>query len=204
MKKLLLVVISIALVGILVMAGCASQTPAPKPAPAPAPAPAPTAAPAPAPAPSPTAAPAPKPTAAQKTWKLKYAFEQPTNATHTMWGHQPFADSIEKATNGREKVELYPLSTIMKSSNAYEGVKSGIAELAWLFTGYYPNQFDLLDSVTLPFIAPNAEVAGRTTWALYQKYPEIRAQTADVKVLTAYASEPYWFITVKKQIKKNR
>jgi TRAP-type C4-dicarboxylate transport system substrate-binding protein len=55
--------------------------------------------------------------------------------------------------------------------------------------------------LSVPFIVPNAEVAGRVTWALFQKFPEIQNQWKDVKVLTIWTTDPYVFITTKKQIK---
>jgi len=85
--------------------------------------------------------------------------------------------------------------------NAPEGIKSGIAEVAWLFTGYFPGQFEPFDAVTLPFIAPSGEVASRVIWALYNKFPELQAVTADFKVLTAWTSAPYYLLTTKKHVK---
>jgi TRAP-type C4-dicarboxylate transport system substrate-binding protein len=73
--------------------------------------------------------------------------------------------------------------------------------MAHVFAGYYPGQFDLLDCISLPFMAPNGEVASRAAWALYQKYPEIQAQTKKAKMLTIWTTEPYFFLTTKKQIK---
>ncbi len=108
---------------------------------------------------------------------------------------------VERVTNGRVKVTMYPLDSLMKSVNAPEGIKSGIADVAWLFTGYFPGQFDQFDSVTLPFITPNGEVASRTIWALYNKFPEIQAATKDYKVLTAWTSSPYYLLTTKKHVK---
>lgn len=55
------ILLPLLLIGLMVLAGCASPAPTPAPAPAPAPAPTPTPAPTPAPAPAPTPAPTPAP-----------------------------------------------------------------------------------------------------------------------------------------------
>jgi len=146
------------------------------------------------------AAPAPAP-APEKTWNLKLAHEQTEANDFHVYGHVPWAQNVEKATNGRVKVTIFPNQVLMKSKDAWEGVQSGIADVAWIFTGFFPGQFDLLDSISLPFMAPNAEVASRTAWALYEKFPEIQAQSADAKILTVWTTEPYWFLTTKKHIK---
>jgi TRAP-type C4-dicarboxylate transport system substrate-binding protein len=80
-------------------------------------------------------------------------------------------------------------------------VQTGIAHQSHIFTGYYPSVFDLLDCIALPFMAPNAEVASRAAWDLYQKYPEIQTQMKAAKVMAIWATEPYFFLTTKKQIK---
>ena len=152
-----------------------------------------------APAPAPTAK--ASPTAPVKTWNLKMHHEHATTSPYQIYGHQPWADAIEKATNGRVKVTIYPMQTLMKGKDSWDGVQSGVADMAHVFTGYYPGIFELLDCISLPFLARNAEVASRTAWALYQKYPEIQAQMKNAKVLTIWTTYPYIFLTPKKQIK---
>ena len=51
--------------------------------------------------------------------------------------------------------------------------KAGTADMGWLFTGLYPDNLPLLKPV-LPFMFPNAEVGGRVTWEIFNKYPEIQ------------------------------
>ena len=53
--------------------------------------------------------------AAGKTWNLKLSHEQPPDSYYQLYGHIPFAQAIEKATNGRVKVTIYDSSTLMKS-----------------------------------------------------------------------------------------
>ncbi|MBN2062133.1 MAG: TRAP transporter substrate-binding protein [Deltaproteobacteria bacterium] len=136
----------------------------------------------------------------QKTWNLKMHHEQAETSPYQVYGHVPWAQDVEKATNGRVKITIYPMQTLMKSKDAWEGVKSRIADISWIFTGYFPGQMDLIDAITLPFMSPSGHVGSRVAWALYQKFPEIQAQVDDVKILTCWTSEPYRFITTKKQI----
>jgi TRAP-type C4-dicarboxylate transport system substrate-binding protein len=138
---------------------------------------------------------------AEKVWELRMHEEHPTTSPFHVYGHVPWVKDIEKATNGRVKITIYPMRTLMKGTESWNGVKTGIAHMAHVFAGYYPGQFDLLDVISLPFIAPNGEVASRVAWALYNKYPEIQAQSKDAKMLTIWTTEPYFFLTSKKQIK---
>lgn len=190
-------IILVALVFTLIPA-CAQPAPAPYPVFTPSPAPAP--APVPAPAPSPTAKPAP--VSVQKTWQLKAHHQSPADGIHQKYGYEPWIQDVEKATNGRVKMTIYPNQTIMKQQDTWEGIKSGIADIAFQLVPWsYPGVFDLTEVTMLPFAVPNATVGSKTALALYQKFPEMQKQFADVKVLSFYTSDPYVFITTKKQIK---
>ena len=140
-------------------------------------------------------------TPVQEIWNLKMHHDQTATAPYHLHGHLPWIQDIERVTNGRVKITIYPQETIMKSMEVWEGIQSGIADIAWIFQGYYPHQFDLSDSVTLPFIVPNAEIGSKIAWNLYHKYHEIQAQMTNMKVLSVCTSDPYFFLTTRKQVK---
>lgn len=138
--------------------------------------------------------------AAQYTIKLHY--EMPTTAPLAKYGFEPWAKDLEKATNGKVKVQTYPGDTLFKTkTDAVEAIKAGIADIAFMFAWAFSPQFDLTDVLSVPFIAPNAEVASRATWEVFQKFPELQQQWKDVKLLAVWTTDPYIFITTKKQIK---
>ena len=138
----------------------------------------------------------------KKTWTIKFHYEQPTTAPLPVYGFEPWAKDVERVTNGRVKMEIYPGDTLFKTkTDAVEAVKAGIADVAFMYAWAFAPQFDLIDAISIPFLAANAEVASRTVWALYQKFPEIQAQWRDVKLLSAWTTDPYIFITTKKQIR---
>lgn len=140
--------------------------------------------------------------AGQKTWTIKLHYEMPNTAPLPVYGFEPWAKAVEKATNGRVKVQIFPGDTLFKTrKDAVEAIKAGLADVAFMYAWAFSPQFDLIDAISIPFLAPNAEVNSRTTWALFQKFPEIQAQWKDVKLLSAWTTDPYIFITTKKQIK---
>lgn len=142
------------------------------------------------------------PTAAPKpTWTLKMAFEMGPLQLATTGGHKPWAEDVARVTNGRVKVELFPSATLFQVKDSIDGIKSGLADVACFYGWIVPGQFDRLDVVQLPFMFTSAEAGGRSTWAVYNKFPEIQEQWKDVKVLAAWTTDPYVFITTKKQIK---
>ncbi len=109
---------------------------------------------------------------------------------------------IEQATKGRVKIEEYYAQTLTKGPNAWEATKSGVADIAWGFHGYWAGMTPLADVVTLPFMPfKSAEQASGILWQLYEKFPALRAQFKDVKVLSLYTTSPYFLINSKKEIK---
>lgn len=176
-----------------------AQPEVPRPAPAPMPIPAPVVPSAPAPRPAPV--PRPIPTAMQGTWNLKMYHEQTVTSPYHLRGHLPWTQDVERATNGRVKITIYPLQTLMKPMDAWEGIKSGAVDIAWMFSGYLSHQLDLSESITLPFIVPNGDTGSRVAWNLYQRFPEIQTQTTDVKILSVCTTEPYLWLTTRKQVK---
>jgi TRAP-type transport system periplasmic protein len=147
-------------------------------------------------APATTAAPT-----STKTWNLKLSHEQAPTAMFNVNGWEPWARDVERVTNGRVKITIYPSQTLMKTTEAWEGVKSGIADLSWTGTGMYPGKFTFLDSVTLPFIVPSGEVSSRVVWSLYQKFPELQSRLEEVKILAVFSTDPYMFVSSKKNYK---
>lgn len=136
-----------------------------------------------------------------KTWTLKMSVVNPTTAPLYTAGHKPWADDVERVTNGRVKVQIYPNDTLMATKDAYDGVASGLADVALFYGWIQPGRFDRLDVTQLPFMFKNAEAGSRTAWAVFNKFPEIQEQWKDVKVLAVWTTDPYVFITAKKQIK---
>ena len=146
--------------------------------------------------------PLPASASGQKTWTIKVHYEQPNTAPLPVYGFHPWAKAVEKATKGRVKAQFYPGDTLFKTrTDAVEGIKAGLADVAFMYAFAYDPQFDLIDVLTVPFFAPNGEVGSRVGWALYEKFPEIRAQWKDVKLITSWTTDPYIIITTKKQIK---
>jgi len=141
--------------------------------------------------------------ALSKTWTIKMHYEMPNTAPLPVYGFHPWAKAVEEVTKGRVKVELYPSDTLFKTrTDVVEAIKSGLADVAFMYCFPFTPKFDLSEVVSLPFFTPNGEVGSRTAWALYQKFPEIQTQWKDVKLLSCWATDPYVLITTKKQIRR--
>jgi TRAP-type C4-dicarboxylate transport system substrate-binding protein len=192
MKKLFLVLVAIMLGSTLIIAGCAEPSPAPTPAPAPTPTPTPT------PAPTPTPTPAPE---EPEVITLRYAsMDSDTSwtAEHSM---RPWAEAVEKATNGRVKIEIYWSNTLSNPMDNWESVKSGIADAGVLAMPFWPGLAPLSNVISLPFLGiETAEQGSAVFWDLYEKYPSIREEFKDLHLMFEAVSAPAVLIT-SKQVK---
>lgn len=140
--------------------------------------------------------------AAEKPIVLKYHFEQASTAPMAVYGHFAWGKDVERATNGRVQIQFFPSDTLFKTkTEALEGTMAGVTDIAFMFAWAYSPQLDLIDALSIPFAAPNAEVASRATWKLYEAFPEVQNQWKDVKLLSTWTTAPYYFTSTKKEIK---
>lgn len=143
---------------------------------------------------------------AQKPIRLKYA-------THTTDRHRQYSQGaivwlkkIEEASGGRVKITPYPSQTLCKGKDTWEAVKGGIADIGTAFVGFFPGRFPVTEVAFLPGLSMGtnitAESSTRVIMDAYQKFPEMRAEYADVKFLSLHSIEPAFVATRKKPVRQ--
>jgi len=109
----------------------------------------------------------------------------PGNKSCINWGK-----AVEEATKGKVKVTIYGANTLATGFAAYDAVLSGVADVAWGFIGFFPGRFPLSDLLSQPAIGvPNAMAGSLAMWNNYQKFPEMRAEYKDVKLLLVHTHQ---------------
>jgi TRAP-type transport system periplasmic protein len=142
------------------------------------------------------------PTTNAQPIKLKYADQNPDNGWEGSHAAAPWLNQITAATNNRVQFETYYSQSLFKGTDAWESTKNGVADLAWMFHGYWANKTTLADVISLPLMPfTSAKQASGIFWQLYEKYPSIREQFKENHVLLTFTSQPYILITSKKQVK---
>jgi len=100
---------------------------------------------------------------------LRFAHFWPAvSGTHKMV-FQVWADKVEKESDGRISVEMYPSSTLAKPPAQYDAVKNGIADITATVQGYTANRFPLTQIVELPGIVQNAAQGSCIVQSLYDE-----------------------------------
>ncbi|MCX7857532.1 MAG: TRAP transporter substrate-binding protein [Deltaproteobacteria bacterium] len=129
--------------------------------------------------------------------ELKLAHFVPTS--HAMHAEviEPWAKEIEKLTEGRVKITIYPNATLAKPSDLYDSVVTGIAELIYTLPSYTAGKFPLTECFELPFMFNSAQHVTKTIYTLWDKVPEFRKEYADTKILWIWAGDPGQLFTKK-------
>ncbi len=111
-----------------------------------------------------------------------------------------WADEVEKRTNGRVKITMFPGGSLIPSPQAYDGVIKGIADIAMSFQGFTRGRFPLTEAIDLPLAWRSGTAATKIVNELYAKFqpPEYK----DVKIMYLHAHGAGLFHTRSKEVNK--
>jgi TRAP-type C4-dicarboxylate transport system substrate-binding protein len=91
-------------------------------------------------------------TAEGKTVNLSFAHIFPASHFQSAIVFTLWIEEVEKATKGYVKINLFPVNTLLKSAEIYDGVVSGTADLGNSSMGYTRGRFPLMEGFELPGI----------------------------------------------------
>lgn len=136
------------------------------------------------------------------TTTLRYADQNPENGWEAVHAAQPWLKSLEEVTGNSVRVNPYFSESLVKGVNAWGAVKNDIVDMAWMFHGYWGDLTPLANVISLPFLPfSSAKQSSGILWHLYEKYPSIQAEFRDNRLLTLWASTPYFLVTADKQVR---
>ena len=134
--------------------------------------------------------------------KLNLAWQDPPQGWGAVQALQPWLKNVEGATKGKVKIDVFYLQTLAKGVDAWNALKSGVADMAWCIHGYWADMTPLAEVIILPSLPfKTGEKGSEVLWRLYEKFPDIQKQFKDVHVLHFWTSHPYFLITSRKQVK---
>jgi len=115
-------------------------------------------------------------------FELKFAHPLPPVHFHFRDLVPEWGKRIETQSNGKIKITLYPSAQLLKVPEAYDGIRSGVAEIGMVITGATPGRFPVMSIVELPFMFRTAASGSRAMMDLYAK-GGFDKEFADTKVL---------------------
>jgi TRAP-type C4-dicarboxylate transport system substrate-binding protein len=137
--------------------------------------------------------------APEKPIELRFSmFVSTEHLTYTqVWS--PWAQDLERRTQGRVKVIFYPSETLGKAKDHYNMAVTGVADVALTILGYTPGRFPLSEIIELPILWPSGAIGSRVAWEVYEKY--MKKEFSDVKLIQFGIVDPYHVMTAKKPVK---
>lgn len=100
-------------------------------------------------------------------------------------------DQLERESHGKIKVEGYYAQSLHPQREGFTAVRDGIADYSACFMLYEPTSFNLLHSLTLPFLFNDASAATRTYMELYPKYFKSEYENMGVHIGRGMVTTPY-------------
>lgn len=107
----------------------------------------------------------------------------------TFWQNE-----IEKRTNGRVKVTLFPAGTLTPPDKIYDAVTGGISQAGFHVLAYTPGRFPLMEACELPVGIPDAVLASLLVNDFYNKFKP--QELSGTKQLMLFGAPPPSFIPV--------
>lgn len=99
----------------------------------------------------------------------------------------PWANQLEKDSNGRIKVEIFPsMSMGGKPNELYKQVRDGASDIVWSVAGYTPGVFQRTEVFELPTVHIGDSVA--TSLAIRKNFDLIKDDFSEVKPLVVYVA----------------
>jgi TRAP-type C4-dicarboxylate transport system substrate-binding protein len=108
--------------------------------------------------------------AQQKTVEMKFAHWVPATHPLAKTFYDPWAASVEKASNGTIKVLKFPAQQLGKAPDHYDMARDGTADVTWVNPGYQAGRFPIFAAGELPFLMSNTRGGSGALDAWYRKY----------------------------------
>lgn len=124
-------------------------------------------------------------TAQDKRVEMRFAHWLPANHALAKLSLEPWAKSLEEASNGSIKVAFYPAQQLGKAADHYDMARDGIADMTWVSPGYQAGRFPIFAATELPLLVSKASAGSQVIDAWYRKYAT--TEMSDVRFCLAHA-----------------
>ena len=111
----------------------------------------------------------PAASAQTKPIELSYSIFFPAPHKNTVLAGE-WAKEIEKRTNGRVKITLYPGGTLTPADKCYDGVEKGISDIGMSVLSYTMGKFPLTEVIDLPLGYKSGVAATTLINSYYRKF----------------------------------
>ncbi len=100
----------------------------------------------------------------------------------------PWAERVERESQGRIKVRIFPAMQLGgKANQLYDQARDGVADVVWTLPGYTAGRFPIMEAFELPFMISTAEATSQAAWEFYVRHA--RDEFKDVHPILVHVHE---------------
>ncbi|MFZ7104244.1 MAG: TRAP transporter substrate-binding protein [Peptococcaceae bacterium] len=138
----------------------------------------------------------------EKVYEFKLAHHEPTGSPLNI-RFEEWAKEVEKKSEGRIKIKVYPGETLGKGRDMLPMIEQGVTDIGWVVIPFFPGQFLTAEGLAMPMLgAGSSKAAALTLWDLYQANEDMQQAFSKVKVVCFTASGYQFLATSKKKVEK--
>lgn len=136
-----------------------------------------------------------------KTIELTFSSPFPVQQVITGKVIKPWIEEIEKASDGKVKIKLFPAGALGKAPESFDLAEKGIADISYHLADYTPGRFPLTSVFSLPFMVPSGQKVSEAMWKTFESEAKYQEEYSKVKVLALFGHRGGHFHTVKTPIR---
>ena len=129
-----------------------------------------------------------------KPIELTYSIFFPATHRNTTLATE-WAREVEKRTDGKVKITVFPGGTLTPADKCYDGVEKGISDIGMSVLGYTRGKFPLSEVIDLPLGYTSGRIATDLVNAYYRKFTP--KEFSAVKIMYLHAHGPGFLHTKK-------
>jgi TRAP-type C4-dicarboxylate transport system substrate-binding protein len=130
---------------------------------------------------------------------LRLAHFWPSSSAYHTQIFEAWGKSVEEASGGELKVNVYPSQTLVKAAKSYEGAINGIADVSAVIQGYSAGRFPLSEIAQLPGLTSSAEQGSCIIQRLYDE-GKVSSEYDDTHTLFMFSTGPAYLHTRDKEV----
>lgn len=138
--------------------------------------------------------------ASSATETLRFAHFWPATSAVNTEVFEVWAKTVEEASNGQIKIDMYPSQTLVKAAKSYDGAVTGLADITGVVQGYSAGRFPLTEIVELPGMTASAYQGSCILQSLYDS-GDVAQEYDDSHVLFMFSTGPAYLHTREKEVK---
>ena len=131
---------------------------------------------------------------------LRFSHFWPATSAMHVEVFEPWAEKVEKESNGELKVEIYPSATLSKPDVMYDSAAKGVIDIGAQAHGYTAGRFPLTQITELPGLSNSAVQMGCILQTLYDD-GTISSEYEDTHLLFLMGAGPSALHTIDKPIR---